>query len=99
MFGVVQDMPAVTEAEYHLVEKHLGPDRTWRGRPPPRWVLDVGCGTGATSFDLGRAVGPTWFRGADENPWLPLVVLGAAPFVNGLPPLPLPGEPGPFRFR
>jgi SAM-dependent methyltransferase len=141
-------------------------------------VLDVGCGTGATSFDLGRAVGPggsvtgidlcatmivearrrrdeaglpwvefvedaienvplaaasvdlvfsrmclmllddvhaglanlhqslkpggrlvaTWFRGADENPWLPLVVLGAAPFVDGLAPLPLPGEPGPFRF-
>jgi heme-degrading monooxygenase HmoA len=27
MFGVVQDMPAVTEVEYHLVEKHLGPDR------------------------------------------------------------------------
>jgi hypothetical protein len=26
------------------------------------------------------------------------VVLGAAPFVDGLPPLPLPGEPGPFRF-
>jgi hypothetical protein len=27
MFGVVQDMPAVSEAEYHLVEQHLGPDR------------------------------------------------------------------------
>jgi hypothetical protein len=29
VFGVVQDMPAVTEAEYRLVESHLGP-----GRPP-----------------------------------------------------------------
>lgn len=27
MFGVVQDMPAVNDAEYHLVEKHLGPNR------------------------------------------------------------------------
>lgn len=27
MFAVVQDLPAVTDAEYHLVEKHLGPDR------------------------------------------------------------------------
>jgi hypothetical protein len=27
MFGVVQEMPAVTAADYHLVEQHLGPDR------------------------------------------------------------------------
>jgi len=27
MYGVMQDMPAVTEAEYRLVEQHLGPDR------------------------------------------------------------------------
>jgi len=27
MFGVVQDMPQVSEAEYRLVESHLGPDR------------------------------------------------------------------------
>jgi hypothetical protein len=26
-FAVVQDMPGVTEREYRLVEKHLGPDR------------------------------------------------------------------------
>lgn len=26
-FGVMQDMPDVSEAEYLLVEKHLGPDR------------------------------------------------------------------------
>jgi hypothetical protein len=26
MFGVVQDMPGVDEAEYRLVEKHLGPE-------------------------------------------------------------------------
>jgi hypothetical protein len=27
LFGVMQDMPAVSESDYRLVEKHLGPDR------------------------------------------------------------------------
>jgi hypothetical protein len=27
MFGVMQEMPAVSEAEYQLVQQHLGPDR------------------------------------------------------------------------
>jgi hypothetical protein len=27
MFGVLQEMPDVTEAEYRLVEENLGPDR------------------------------------------------------------------------
>jgi hypothetical protein len=27
MFGVVQEMPAVTAADYKMVEQHLGPDR------------------------------------------------------------------------
>jgi len=35
MFGVMQDMPAVTEADYRLVERHLGPDR------PPGLVAHV----------------------------------------------------------
>lgn len=26
-FGVLQEMPGVSEAEYRLVEQHLGPDR------------------------------------------------------------------------
>ena len=26
-FGVVQEMPGVSEAEYRMVEQHLGPDR------------------------------------------------------------------------
>jgi len=33
-----------------------------------------------------------------DNPWLPAVVLGAAPHLDPMPPLPLPGEPGPFAF-
>ena len=35
MYGVVQDMPGVSEAEYRLVEKHLGPDR------PPGLIAHV----------------------------------------------------------
>jgi len=45
----------------------------------------------------GRLVATT-FRSAADNPWLPLVVMGAVPYLDGLPPLPLPGEPGPFAF-
>jgi hypothetical protein len=33
-----------------------------------------------------------------DNPWLPAVVLGAAPHVGPMPPMPLPGEPGPFAW-
>lgn len=34
-FGVVQDMPGVSEDEYRRVEKHLGPDR------PPGLIAHV----------------------------------------------------------
>jgi SAM-dependent methyltransferase len=50
------------------------------------------------SLKPGARLVATAFRGADENPWLPLVVLGTAPYVGELPPLPQPSEPGPFRF-
>jgi len=156
-----------------------GADAMRRARARPgEVVLDVGCGTGATTLALGRAVAPggrvtgvdlsapmirearraqaeldvpgiefleadvelarfepasvdvvfsrmclmlldnpaaglgalrralrpggrllaTAFRDIAENPWLPLAVIGAAPFIGALPPLPLPGEPGPFTF-
>jgi hypothetical protein len=35
MYGVMQDMPGVSEAEYRLVERNLGPDR------PPGLVAHV----------------------------------------------------------
>lgn len=35
MYGVVQQMPGVSEREYRLVERHLGPDR------PPGLVAHV----------------------------------------------------------
>ncbi len=34
-FGVVQEMPGISEAEYRMVEQHLGPDR------PPGLVAHV----------------------------------------------------------
>jgi SAM-dependent methyltransferase len=52
-------------------------------------------------FDALRPGGrlcATVFRGMADNPWLPAVVLGAAPHVGPLPPMPLPGEPGPFAW-
>jgi SAM-dependent methyltransferase len=45
----------------------------------------------------GRLVA-TVFRDMADNPWLPAVVMGAAPHVGPMPPLPLPGEPGPFAW-
>jgi SAM-dependent methyltransferase len=45
----------------------------------------------------GRLVA-TAFRDMADNPWLPAVVMGAAPHVGPMPPLPLPGEPGPFAW-
>jgi SAM-dependent methyltransferase len=45
----------------------------------------------------GRLVA-TVFRGMADNPWLPAVVMGAAPHLGPIPPLPLPGEPGPFAW-
>jgi SAM-dependent methyltransferase len=45
----------------------------------------------------GRLVA-TVFRDMADNPWLPAVVMGAAPLVGPMPPLPLPGEPGPFAW-
>jgi hypothetical protein len=40
-FGVLQEMPGISEAEYKLVEKHLGPDR------PPGLLSHVAGPTGA----------------------------------------------------
>jgi SAM-dependent methyltransferase len=45
----------------------------------------------------GRLVA-TVFREMADNPWLPAVVMGAAPHLGPMPPLPLPGEPGPFAW-
>jgi SAM-dependent methyltransferase len=51
-----------------------------------------------TALRPGGRLVATVFRGMADNPWLPAVVMGAAPHVGPMPPLPLPGEPGPFAW-
>jgi len=58
----------------------------------------AGLTTVARSLRPGGRVAATTFRDAGAVPWLPAAVLGAAPYVGDLPPLPLGNEPGPFAF-
>lgn len=58
----------------------------------------AGCATIARSLRPGGRLAATVFRDAGANPWLPAVVLGAAPHVGAMPPLPIGDEPGPFAF-
>ena len=46
----------------------------------------------------GGRLAATVFRDGAANPWLFATVLGAAPHVGALPPLPVGDEPGPFAF-
>jgi SAM-dependent methyltransferase len=52
----------------------------------------------ARSLRPGGRIAATVFRDAASVPWLPAAVLGAAPHVGALPPLPLGDEPGPFAW-
>ncbi len=45
----------------------------------------------------GRLAATVFGRGRD-NPWLSLTVLGAAPHLGPMPPLPMGDEPGPFAW-
>jgi len=57
-----------------------------------------GCTSILRALRPGGRLSATVFRDMASNPWLPAVVLGAAPHVGPLPAMPLPGEPGPFAF-
>lgn len=46
----------------------------------------------------GGRLAATVFRDGAATPWLAAVMLGAAPYVGALPPLPIGDEPGPFAF-
>jgi SAM-dependent methyltransferase len=58
----------------------------------------AGCATIRRSLRPGGRLAATVFRDGSVNPWLPAAMLGAAPHVGVLPPLPLGDEPGPFSF-
>ena len=58
----------------------------------------AGLTTIARSLHPGGRLAATVFRDAGAVPWLSAAVLGAAPHVGHLPPLPLGDEPGPFAF-
>jgi SAM-dependent methyltransferase len=50
------------------------------------------------SMRPGGRLAATVFRDGATNPWLPAAMLGAAPHLGALPPLPTGDEPGPFAF-
>jgi SAM-dependent methyltransferase len=58
----------------------------------------AGCATIRRSLRPGGRLAATVFRDGAHNPWLSIVMLGAAPHVGALPPLPVGDEPGPFAF-
>jgi SAM-dependent methyltransferase len=58
----------------------------------------AGCGTIRRSLRPGGRLAATTFRDIGSSPWLPAVMLGAAPYVGALPPMPIGDEPGPFAF-
>lgn len=58
----------------------------------------AGCVSIRRALRPGGRLAATVFRDAGANPWLPAALLGAAPHVGSLPPLPVGDEPGPFAF-
>jgi SAM-dependent methyltransferase len=58
----------------------------------------AGCGAIRRALRPGGRLAATVFRDGAANPWMFASVLGAAPHLGALPPMPLPGEPGPFAF-
>ena len=50
------------------------------------------------SLRAGGRLAATTFRDGGANPWLPAAMLGAAPHLGPMPPLPVGDEPGPFAF-
>ncbi|MGC4833296.1 class I SAM-dependent methyltransferase [Micromonospora vinacea] len=58
----------------------------------------AGCTTIRRSLRPGGRLAATVFRDSGVNPWLSAAMLGAAPHLGPLPPLPVGDEPGPFSF-
>ncbi|MGC4896981.1 class I SAM-dependent methyltransferase [Micromonospora sp. DT31] len=58
----------------------------------------AGCTTIRRSLRPGGRLAATVFRDGSVNPWMFAPMLGAAPYLGSLPPLPVGDEPGPFSF-
>ncbi|WP_433265841.1 class I SAM-dependent methyltransferase [Micromonospora vinacea] len=58
----------------------------------------AGCATIRRSLRTGGRLAATVFRDGSVNPWLSAAMLGAAPHLGPLPPLPVGDEPGPHSF-
>ncbi|WP_328651445.1 methyltransferase domain-containing protein [Micromonospora sp. NBC_00330] len=58
----------------------------------------AGCTTIRRSLRPGGRLAATVFRDGGVNQWLSAAMLGAAPHLGPLPPLPVGDEPGPFAF-
>jgi SAM-dependent methyltransferase len=58
----------------------------------------AGLSTIRRSLRPGGSLAATVFRDGGAVPWLFAAVLGAAPHLGPMPPLPLGDEPGPFAF-
>jgi SAM-dependent methyltransferase len=58
----------------------------------------AGLRTVRRSMRDGARLAATVFRDGRVNPWLPAAMLGAAPHLGSLPPLPIGDEPGPFAY-
>ncbi|MGC4849392.1 class I SAM-dependent methyltransferase [Micromonospora sp. DT15] len=58
----------------------------------------AGCRTIRRSLRPGGRLAATVFRDSGANPWLSAAMLGAAPHLGPLPPLPVGDEPGPFAL-
>ncbi|WP_255628460.1 class I SAM-dependent methyltransferase [Jidongwangia harbinensis] len=58
----------------------------------------AGCTAIRRALRPGGRLAATVFRDAAASPWLHATLLGAAPHLGPLPPLPLGAEPGPFAF-
>ncbi|MEV4517355.1 methyltransferase domain-containing protein [Dactylosporangium sp. NPDC049525] len=58
----------------------------------------AGCAAVRRSLRPGGRFAATVFRAGPGNAWLPAAMLGAAPHLGALPPLPVGDEPGPFAL-
>jgi SAM-dependent methyltransferase len=58
----------------------------------------AGCATIRRSLRVGGRLAATVFRDGGANPSIPAAMLGAAPHLGPIAPLPVGDEPGPFAF-